>query len=453
MKKREKKVDSSQMDMTEGNPLRLIVMFSWPLILGNLLQQVYNMVDSVVVGNYVGKNALAAVGSGSPVVFMLASLFMGLGTGSTVMVSQYFGAGDEERMRKTVDTVYTSMMVGAVPLSLIGIFLSSPLLRLLNVPEGIFFESWLYLVIIFAGMIGTIGYNINAGILQGLGDSKTPLIFLAVACGLNIVLDLLFVAVFHWGVAGVAIATIIAQAFSWIFGVFYINAKHPTLHISPFCMRFDKELFKQNMRLGIPIGLQQALFSVGSMVQQSLVNSYGEDFIAGFNVANKVDMISFMPLQSFATAATTFVGQNIGAGKMDRVKHGTRATIWLSVVVSIIMAVVVIPTGPAMIRAFGADASVVDAGMAYLNRVMPAYAVFSVMFVLNGVMRGAGEMAIPMISSLVSLWLARVPLSYLFAGLFGRDEMFYSYLVGWILGLIISGVYYFTGRWKRKALT
>lgn len=451
--KEKTKRSGGRMDMTEGSPLRLIVTFSWPLILGNLLQQVYNMVDSVVVGNYVGKNALAAVGSGSPVIFMLASLFMGLGTGSTVMISQYFGAGDEERMKKTVDTVYTSMMVGAVPLSLIGIFCSRPLLHLLNVPEEIFFDSWLYMVIIFAGMIGTIGYNINAGILQGLGDSRTPLIFLAVACGLNIVLDLLFVAVFHWGVAGVAVATIIAQAFSWLFGVYYINAKHPTLHISPFCLRFDKELFRQNMRLGVPIGLQQALFSVGSMVQQSLVNSYGSDFIAGFNVANKVDMISFMPIQSFATAATTYVGQNIGAGRMDRVRRGTRATIWLSVAVSILMAAVVLPTGPAMIRAFGADDSVVQAGMAYLNRVMPAYAVFAVMFVLNGVMRGAGEMAIPMVSSLVSLWLARVPLSYLFADLFGRDEMFYSYLVGWILGLAISGMYYFTGRWKQKALT
>ena len=285
--KEKTKRSGGRMDMTEGSPLRLIVAFSWPLILGNLLQQVYNMVDSVVVGNYVGKNALAAVGSGSPVIFMLASLFMGLGTGSTVMISQYFGAGDEERMKKTVDTVYTSMMVGAVPLSLIGIFCSRPLLHLLNVPEEIFFDSWLYMVIIFAGMIGTIGYNINAGILQGLGDSRTPLVFLAVACGLNIVLDLLFVAVFHWGVAGVAVATIIAQAFSWLFGIYYINAKHPTLHISPFCLRFDKELFRQNMRLGVPIGLQQALFSVGSMVQQSLVNSYGSDFIAGFNVAIK----------------------------------------------------------------------------------------------------------------------------------------------------------------------
>ncbi|MDD2954685.1 MAG: MATE family efflux transporter [Oscillospiraceae bacterium] len=448
-----KKESNGRMDMTQGSPLGLIMAFSWPLILGNLLQQVYNMVDSVVVGNYVGKSALAAVGSGSPVVFMLASLFMGLGTGSTVMISQYFGAGDEARMKRTVDTVYTSMMVGAVPLSLIGVFLSAPLLRLLNVPEEIFYESWLYMVIIFAGMIGTIGYNINAGILQGLGDSKTPLLFLALACGINIVLDLLFVAVFRWGVAGVAIATIIAQAFSWVFGIFYINAKHPTLHVSPFCFRFDKELFRQNMRLGIPIGLQQALFSVGSMVQQSLVNSYGSDFIAGFNVANKVDMISFMPVQSFATAATTYVGQNIGAGRMDRVKSGTRAAILLSCAVSVIMALIVIPTGPMMIRAFGADDSVVQAGMAYLNRVMPAYVVFSVMFILNGVMRGAGEMTIPMISALVSLWLARVPLSYLFADLFGRDEMFYSYLVGWILGLLISAIYYFTGRWKKKALT
>ena len=232
-------------DMTAGSPMRLILAFSIPLLLGNVLQQMYNMVDSIVVGNYVGTTALAAVGTGFPIIYMMVALFMGIGNGATVIISQYFGAGDLKKVSDTVDTIYTTGIVGVLPISVIGILLSGPLLRLINTPDNTFFDARLYMIIIFAGTIFSLGYNLNSAIMQSLGDSKTPLFLLAIACGLNVVLDLLFVIVFHWGVAGVAVATILAQAISWIVGIFLINRKYEYIHVSLLKFFFDKGLFQK----------------------------------------------------------------------------------------------------------------------------------------------------------------------------------------------------------------
>ncbi len=448
----EKKTQPGMTDMTTGSPIKLILFFSLPLLVGNIFQQLYNMVDSVVVGNYVGKTALAAVGTGFPMIFMLSSLFMGLGLGATIMVAQYYGAGDLEHVRGTVDTVYTSLIVGAIPLTVLGLLIAGPLLRMMNVPEDTYDMALTYILIIFGGIIGNLGYNVNAGILQGLGDSRTPLLFLAIACGINIVLDLVFVITFGLGVAGVAIATIIAQASSWLFGIFYINRKYPVIHISLRRFRFDKSLFFQVIRLGVPAGIQQALFSVGVMVMQSLVNSYGSDFIAGFNGANKLDTFGFMPIQSFATAATTYVGQNIGAGRLDRVRTGTRATLILSCGVSTAAGIFLFPMSATLMRMFSSEPAVIAAGVAYLHRLLPFYYLLAIMFTLNAVMRGAGEMLIPMVANLISLWLARIPAAYLMDRLFGRDNMFFCYAIGWTLGLILTSWAYFRGRWRQKAV-
>ncbi|MEG0305104.1 MAG: MATE family efflux transporter [Oscillospiraceae bacterium] len=439
-------------DMTVGSATKHIVRFAIPLLIGNMFQQLYNMVDSIVVGRFVGKTALAAVGTAFPVIFLLSSLFMGLGIGAMVMVSQYYGAGDNAKMKATVDTIYTGLMIGVVPLSLFGIFISGPVLHLLNVPPDTYGESHIYMLIVLGGLIGTLGYNANAGILQGLGDSRTPLLFLVIACALNIVLDLFFVLVIPLGVAGVAIATVIAQIFSWLFGIFYINKKYPELHISPFGFRFDKELFKKIVKLGVPAGIQQALFSIGVMALQRLVNSYGSDFMAGYNGANKLDTFAFMPIQSFATAATTFVGQNIGAKKPERVKNGTISALVLSCIFSIAAALILMPFGDFLMRMFSTEQAVIDSGMAYLTRIMPFYSMLAIMFVLNSVMRGAGEMMVPLISSILSLWLARVPAAYILAATLGRDNMHYCFAIGWVLGLLLTVPYFFSGRWKKNSV-
>lgn len=443
--------DNKMKNMTEGSPLKLIFAFAVPMLIGNIFQQLYNMVDSIVVGNYVGKIALAAVGTGFPIIFMTVSMFIGIGLGATILISQFYGAGDIDNVKKTSQTIYTAMIVGAIPISVVGIILCGPILNLINVPADTFPLAKQYMVIIFIGLIGSIGFNVNAGILQGLGDSMSSLLFLAIACLINIVLDLLFVLKFNLGVAGVAYATIIAQFFSWGFGIIYMRKKYYFLNFSIMKFEFDKELFKKILKLGIPSGLQQALFSIGIMSIQSLVNGYGSDFMAGFNAANKIDTFAFMPIQSFANAVTTYVGQNIGAGRMDRVHKGTVSTVIISIVFSVVIGAIIIPLGPSIMRMFNPDTAVVEAGMVYLRTVVPFFALLAFVFTLNSVMRGAGEAVMPMVGSITSLWIGRIPAAYLLAEYVGRDYMFYSYAIGWIFWLLIALPYYMTGRWKRKS--
>lgn len=439
-------------DMTVGSPLKLILTFTIPLLIGNIFQQLYNVVDSIVVGNYVGSVALAAVGTAFPVIFMFTSLFMGIGIGATIMIAQYFGAGDNDKVRKTVDTIYSAIMIGAIPLTVVGVLFSGTFLKIMKVPADTFADAHLYITIIFLGIIASLGYNVNAGILQGLGDSRSPLIFLSIATAINIALDLLFVVVFGWGVAGVAIATVIAQFSSWLFGIFYINKKYPNLHIRPFHFSFDKALFLQAVKLGVPAGIQQAIFSIGIMAMQSLVNSYGSDFMAGYNGASKIDTFSFLPIQSFATSITTFVGQNIGAGKMDRVKQGAKITLIMSIGCNLVISAILLLVGPWLMRLFSPSEPVIQAGLVYMYRVLPFHWLLATMFIINGIMRGAGEMTIPLLSTTLSLWAARVPSAYLIAHYIGRDDIFFCNPIGWALGVTLALSYYLSGRWKNKAI-
>ena len=253
-------------NMTEGSPARHIALFALPLLAGSFLQQLYNMVDSWVVGQYVGDAALAAVGIGFPVIFMFTSLFMGLANGGTVVIAQFYGAGELDRVRDAVDTIYTAFTVSAVPVTLLAVGLVKPILFLLRVDDAACDDAWLYLTVVCAGLIGTIGYNLNAGILGGLGNSSTTLRFLAVAALLNIALDLILVLACSWGVFGVAIGTVVSQSFSWLYGLWYINRRYPQIAIRPFCRRFDRSLFGQIMGIGLPAGIQMSLVALGAMV-------------------------------------------------------------------------------------------------------------------------------------------------------------------------------------------
>ena len=332
-------------NMTVGSPAGHIFYFALPLLAGSFLQQFYNMVDSWVVGNYVGDGALAAVGVGAPVIFLFSSLFMGVSNGGTVVIAQFFGANKPDRVRDAIDTVYTAFVCGAVPLSIIAVLLVRPLLFALRVEDAAYSEAYTYLMVVCAGLVGTIGYNLNSGILRGLGNSQTTLLFLAISTVLNIVLDLVFVLAFHLGVFGVALATIIAQAVSWLFGLAYINRAYPDYAIRPFCFRFDGQLFREIMRIGLPSGLHMSLVALGSMVVMSKINSFGHDFTAAYNVGSKLDSMAFLPIQSLASAIIAYVGQNMGAKQMDRVRQGIRITLISSVIWAVFM-LVLIPLGP-----------------------------------------------------------------------------------------------------------
>lgn len=435
-------------NMTVGSPARHIFYFALPLLAGSFLQQFYNMVDSWVVGNFVGDGALAAVGVGAPVIFLFSSLFMGVSNGGTVVIAQFFGAGKPDRVRDAIDTVYTAFVCGTVPLSIIAVLLVKPLLLVLRVEDAAYTEAYTYLWVVCAGLIGTIGYNLNSGILRGLGNSRTTLLFLAVSTVLNIVLDLVFVLVFHMGVLGVALATIIAQAFSWLFGLAYINRRYPDFAIRPFCFRFERKLFQEIMRIGLPSGLHMSLVALGSMVVMSKINSYGYDFTAAYNVGSKLDSMAFLPIQSLASAVVAYVGQNMGAKRMDRVRQGIRVTLAASVVWAVCM-LVLIPLGPTLMGFFSDTPAVIEAGARYLTCLMPFYILFSVMFCLNNAMQGAGDSLFSMINAILSLILVRVPMVYFLANRFGPDYMYYGIGIGWVVGCTLSIVYYFSGRWKR----
>nr|WP_326184126.1 MATE family efflux transporter [uncultured Oscillibacter sp.] len=445
----EKPSHGGMRNMTVGSPAGHIFYFALPLLAGSFLQQLYNMVDSWVVGQYVGDGALAAVGVGFPVIFMFTSLFMGLSNGGTVVIAQFYGAGKLDRVRDAVDTIYTSFVVAAVPITVLAVALVKPILFLMRVEESAYHEAWLYLIVVCAGLIGTIGYNLNAGILGGLGNSRTTLLFLAISAIMNILLDLALVLAGGLGVLGVALGTIISQAFSWLFGLAYINRKYPEIAIRPFCRRFDGRLFRQIMGIGLPAGVQMSLVAVGAMVVMSKINSYGKEFTAAYNVGSKLDQLAFLPVQSLSNAVTSFVGQNIGARRPDRVRRGVRVTVVSAVVWSAVM-LVLIPLGPALVGFFSDTATVIQAGTVYLKCIMPFYVLFSVMFSLNNAMRGAGDSVFPMVDVIISLILVRVPAVYWFANHYGPDYMYYGVGVGWIVGFTLSVLYYLSGRWKRR---
>lgn len=434
--------------MTEGSCLGHITAFAVPLFIGSLLQQLYNLVDSWVVGRYVGDSALAAVGVGFLVIFFFTSLFMGISTGTTVVIAQFYGAGKTDRVRDAADTAYASMLILVVPLTIASILLVDPLLALLRVEEAALADARTYLVIVCAGLIGTVGYNTNAGILQGLGNSRTSLLFLAISAILNIIGDLFTVLVLGMGVEGVAYATVFAQFASWIFGIFYINRIYPEIRIR-LHLHIDRALLRRIMGIGLPAGLQMASIALGSIAVMSKIDSYGLEFAAGYNVGHKLDHMGFLPVQAIATAATAFIGQNIGAGKLERVREGTVVSLTLAISWSALIAAVMIPLRHTLVGFFSENPVVIEAGAVYLFCVLLFYPVFALMFCINNILRGAGSSVVPMVVALIAQIGVRVPSVYLLANLYGKEYMYYGFGVGWVVANLIVVPYFLCGRWKK----
>lgn len=444
----EKTVQGSLIDMTKGNPIPLIIAFSIPILIGNIFQQLYTVVDGIVVGKNVSDQALAAVGVGFPITYLIISVFIGLGVGSSVLVSHYYGQKNMIGIGKTITTMNTFLLFISIPITIFGIMTAGPFLKLLNVQSDIFELAKLYMIIYYIGLLAQFGYNINSSIFYGMGDSRTPLKILAVSSILHVVLAFLFVVYFHWGVAGVAWSTVVSQYFSWFSSIWYIKRKYPELGFKMTHLSIDRECFKETLRMGIPTGLQNALFSIGMMVMQPLINQYGTVYIAGYNAAIKVDGFVFMPITALTTAITTYVGQNIGAKDFDRVKTGVRSTMIIVMGLCFILSIIVVPFRSQLMYLFTNNPEVVARGNAYLIRVIPLYFISTLQYMYIGMLRGAGETFIPTIATLISLWLARVPAAYLLSRYFGADNMHWCYSIGWIIGLCILMPYYYSGKWK-----
>ena len=441
-------------DLTTGDETKQLIWFAVPMLLGNVFQQFYNMVDSFVVGRFIGTDALAAVGTSFPIIFFMVALILGVTMGSTVLISQYFGAKDMESLQKVVTTSYIFLFVAGAVMSVFGVLAAPFILKAMAVPPEVLPDATSYLRIIFGGMLATFGYNGVAAMLRGLGDSKTPLYILIAATLLNVVLDLVFVVVFHWGVAGAAWATIISQGLSFIGALIVLDTRNKYVRLDFRRLVWDKPIFRQMLRIGLPTGLQQTLVSLGMMVLSRIVNEYGPLTMAAYTAAARIDSIASMPAMNLSQAVTTFTGQNMGAGKTERVRRGHLSAIVVSTVISLLIGVLVIVFGKQLMSIFTTDSKVISIGYEYFLIVGFFYTIFGVMFINNGVMRGAGDVFIPMINSVLALWIVRVPCALLFSKTFGMGSagIWWSIPAGWMVGFIFSTWYYRSGKWKTKMI-
>ena len=451
----------SPRDMTTGSTSSAIIQFTIPLLIGNIAQQLYSTVDSIVVGQYVGDNALAAVGASGPVTNLLLVLFVGISTGAGIMVSQFFGARDKQMLSKTIGNTLVMTLLAGIAMMLMGVFLSRPFLELLDTPAEILDMAATYLRIIFIGIIGFAFYNILSGILRGLGDSFMPLVFLLVCCGLNIILDLLFVAGLKMGVAGVAWATILSWAVSAVLCFIKIIRMKDELALTKESLKLDGHLCRDLILLGLPSGATQAIFSLSMVVVQSLTNSMGTDVIACNVIIMRVDGFAMMPNFSFGMAMTTFVGQNVGANRMDRVEEGTKNGLKMGVGTAVVLVLCLVFFGKYLIEMFTRTEHLIELSINMLRVLAVGYVAMAVTQILSGVMRGAGDTVSPMWISLVTTVAIRVPLAYLFAFLTRNEArphgepiaLFLSMLISWLGGALITFLVYRRGKWKAKSVT
>lgn len=439
-------------DLSVGKESRLIFRFATPMLLGNMFQQLYNVVDSIIVGNYIGKEALAAVGSSFPIIFALISFIIGIAIGSTVIISQYFGAKDYEKVKRAIDTLYIFVFFASLFVSALGIYFSTDIFRLLGLPADVLPQADRYLDIYLSGLVLFFGFNATSAILRGLGDSKTPLYFMIIATIMNIGFDFLFVVGFGWGIEGAAVATIVAQGGAFLTAILYLNRYHAIINLSWRKMVFDRNLFRANIRIGIPIGMQQSFVALSMMVMYWLVNPFGTSVVAAYSVVFRIDSFAAMPAMNFAAALSTFVGQNLGANKPHRVRTGLIATVVMTSIFAFTITAIALLLAEPLMRLFTSDEEVIRLGTEYLHIVSPFYVIFTAMFTVGGVMRGAGDTMIPMLITFIALWVVRIPLCYFLSLDLGVIGIWWGIPGAWLTGAFLSFMYYLTGRWKSKTL-
>ncbi len=439
-------------DLTEGKESRLIFQFALPMLLGNVFQQLYNIVDSIIVGNTLGKNALAAVGASFPIIFMVISLIVGIASGSTVIIAQFYGAKNIEKVKRAIDTMYISLFVGALIVGSLGVLFARKIFLLIGLPDELLPQATIYLRIYLSGILVFFGFNGTSSVLRGMGDSRTPLYFLIGSTLFNIGLDLLFILGLGMGIGGAALATIISQGGAFITMIIYLNKRHEVIRFRLKHLIFDRDLFIKSLRIGLPTGLQQTFVALGMMALLGIVNTFGTNVVAAYSVATRIDSIAMLPAMIFGQALATFVGQNLGANKSHRVRSGLLATFGMSALVSIAVSIGVISLRNFLMGLFTDDKQVIAIGAEYLTIVSAFYLLMSALFTISGVMRGAGDTLIPMFISLFALWVIRVPVAYYLSSKIGETGIWWAVPVAWTFGVIASFLYYRTGRWKSKVV-
>ena len=437
-------------DLTEGKVWKVIVRFALPLLVGNLLQQFYNITDSIIVGQFLGKEALAAVSASFFIYYFIISLVIGVGSGTTVVISQLFGAKQYQKVQLAFSSFFIFMLVGGIILSIAGIIFAEPVFRLTNTPEEVIPQAVAYFRIYRGGTFLFVTFNSIISILRGVGESVRPMLFILITTVLNIAFDLLFILVFKWGIEGAARATVVSQGIGMCIALAYVNNTHPLLSIKKQDMLFDWKLFKESLKIGLPTSVQQCAIALGLIALLGIVNSFGTNTLTAYGAAGKIDTIITQAILTLSGALAAFCGQNIGAGRLDRVKKGVQFTMYTNIALGLLTFAAVYLFGNEMMRIFTKDIDVVAIGKEYLLIIGGFFIVHGALNVYNGALRGAGDTLFPMITSLVCLWLIRIPLAYYLSSWLGRNGIWWAIGISITIGLIVTFVYYKIGFWKRR---
>jgi len=442
-------------NLTQGKPSKVLFFFALPMLFGNIFQQLYNLADSIIVGNFINSDALAAVGGTFPITFLAIGIANGASTGCSLIISQAFGAGNKKKVKSSISTALISVSSVGLLLFISSIFFLKPLLYLLNTPEEIFFMSYNYLRIVFIGCFFLFSYNCLTAVFNALGDSKTPLKFLMFSTITNIFLDLIFITKFSLGTNGTAYATVISQILATVGLIVHLITKVKIFKDIEKVKIYDKSIAKEMFLYAVPSVIQQTMVSVGMMAVQGLVNSYGKDMVAGYTAATKIDAIAVMPMLNISIALSTYTAQNFGARNLERVKQGFFAALKLVIAFSVPISIILVSFGSNFVKIFiesGSNPDVIKYGTDYFHVVSIFYIVLGIMFCGNGVLRGIGLMKVFMISSFCNIFL-RIFFAYSLTPLLGYKSIFWALPLGWSVGGTIAVIYFLKGKWKAKIIT
>lgn len=441
-------VKSSKNLLTEGSIWKKIITFAFPLFLGHVFQQLYNIADSLIVGNFIDADALAAVSSSGSVIFLLVGFFGGISVGAGVVIARYFGARDSEKLKRAIHTTAAFAIAAGILMTIVGILLTPQILKWMGTPADVLPNSILYFRVYFCGSLAFVFYNACVGILQAVGDSRHPLMYLIFSSITNVVLDLLFVAVFHWGVGSAALATIISQFLSALLCFIRLTRTQDEYRINIADIRFDLFMLKEIIHNGLPTGLQNSIIAFANIVVQSNINAFGKMAVAGCGSYSKVEGFGFLPINCFAMALTTFISQNLGARKYDRAKKGARFGILCSVLLSEVIGILIYLFSPLLIAAFNSDPEVVAFGVIQAHTVTLFYCLLAYSHCLAAIFRGAGRSIVPMIVMLICWCVIRVSyITVIVRFIPVINVIFWAYPLTWSLSSVIFTIYFFKADW------
>lgn len=443
-------METDKRDLTEGPVWKVILRFAFPLLIGNVLQQAYNLTDSIIVGQFLGKEALAAVSASYFIYYFVISLVIGIGSGTTVVISQLYGAKQYAKVQLAFSSFFIFMLVAGIVLSIAGIIFAEPLFRMTRTPEEVIPQAVSYFRIYIGGTFLFVTFNSIISILRGVGESIRPMVFILITTVLNVLLDLLFILVLHWGIEGAARATVLAQGIGMCIALVYVNNTHPLFSIKKKDMLFDSRLFRESLRIGLPTSVQQCAIAIGLVALLGIVNQFGTDTLTAYGAAGKIDTLITQAILTLSGALAAFCGQNIGARRWKRVQQGVRFTMLANIAIGLLTFLTVWLFGNELMLIFTDDANVIAIGKEYLLIISGFFAIHGALNVLNGALRGAGSTLFPMITSLLCLWIFRIPLAYGFSAWFGRVGIWWAIGFSITIGLVATLIYYKKGRWRKE---